>query len=88
MVDTALYRSVNNSCVYTRVLNRVQLASGHEPSSNPPMDVGWVNPGYNPVWGELHQRRIQVESGLELLYKRGLMKLDELNVLMATMATL
>ena len=28
------------SCVYTRVLTWVQLASGCEPSSNPPIDVG------------------------------------------------
>ena len=28
------------SLVYTRVLTRVQLTSGREPSSNPPMDVG------------------------------------------------
>ena len=27
-------------CVYTRVLTWVQLTSGYEPSSNPPMDVG------------------------------------------------
>ena len=26
--------------VYARVLTRVQLTSSHEPSSNPPMDVG------------------------------------------------
>ena len=30
----------NLSCVYRRVLTRVQLTSGREPSSNPPMDVG------------------------------------------------
>ena len=28
------------SCIYTRVLTRVQLTSGRESSSNPPMDVG------------------------------------------------
>ena len=32
--------SVLISLVYTRVLTRVQLTSGREPSSNPPMDVG------------------------------------------------
>ena len=30
----------NISPVYTRVLSRVKLTSGREPSSNPPMDVG------------------------------------------------
>ena len=30
----------SRSCVCTRVLTRVQLTSGREPSSNPPMDVG------------------------------------------------
>ena len=35
------------SCVYTRVLTRVQLTFGPEPSSNPPMNVGWV---YNQGW--------------------------------------
>ena len=28
------------SCVYTRVLTRVQLTSDPEPSTDPPMDVG------------------------------------------------
>ena len=26
-------------------------------NSNPPMDVGWVNPGYNPGWGRSHWRQ-------------------------------
>ena len=57
--------------VYTRVLTRVQLTFSREPSSNPPMDVGWVNLGYNPGWGRSHWRQIRVES-LELSCKIGL----------------
>ena len=38
------------SPIYTRVLTRVQLTSSREPSSNRPMDVSWVNPGYNTGW--------------------------------------
>ena len=32
--------SIAYSPIYTRVLTQVQLTSGHEPSSNPPIDVG------------------------------------------------
>ena len=38
--ERELFRLLVASCVYTRVLTRVQLTSGREPSSNPPMDVG------------------------------------------------
>ena len=67
-----------NSLVYTRVLTRVQLTSGREPSSNPPMDVGWATIQVGGVhwrrirgvhWRRIrgvHWRRIRVESGLEL----------------------
>ena len=51
--------------VYTRVLTRVQLTSGSELSSNPPMDMGRVSPGYNPGWGRSHWRQIRVRPWLE-----------------------
>ena len=44
--------------VYMRILTRVQLTSSREPSSNPPMDMGRVNPGYNPGWGRSHWREV------------------------------
>ena len=56
------------SCVYTRVLTRVQLTSGREPSSNPPMDVGWSQSGLQSGLGDVHTGG---ESGLELSCKRG-----------------
>ena len=45
---TSIYECNNTihiSCVYTRVLTRVQLASNREPSSNPPMDCGLSQSG-------------------------------------------
>ena len=56
------------SCVYTRVLTRVQLTSCRELSSNPPIDV--VESIRVIVWvGGVHTGG---ESGLEPSCKRGL----------------
>ena len=42
------------SCVYTRVLTRVQLTSGREPSSNPPMGYGLSQPGLQSGFRGIH----------------------------------
>ena len=51
LVCAYLVNLISKAVYYTRVLTRVQLTSSLELSSNPPMDVGGVNPGKNPDWG-------------------------------------
>ena len=63
--DTAQVGKGVLSCVYNKSSNpgSTHFRSGHEPSSIPPMAVGWVNPGCNPGWGRSHAGG---ESGLNL----------------------
>ena len=66
-----LYLSKHISLVYTRILTRVQLTSGHEPSSNSTNGCGLSQPGLQSaeLGPAFTLEGIRVESVLEFSCK-------------------